>query len=242
MACTRTEAERPGSGSALTPTRLAKLQAWFSPSFPIGSFGYSHGLEWVVEAQEVRDAGSLAEWVAGTLRHGAGRSDAILLAELWRAVHEQDWELADEISVLAAALQPTYERRLESLNQGRAFLAAVAAGWPAAAIDTFQARCGGEQSYAVAAGVATAAHEVPLDSALVASLHAFAANLVSAGVRLVPLGQTDGVRIMAALEPLIAEIAQEAQSSSLDDLGSATFLADIASMNHETQYTRLFRS
>lgn len=229
-------------GVMLAPAELAKLQAWFSPAFPIGSFSYSHGLEWAVETRQVHDAPSLAGWVRGVLRHGAGRSDAILLGAAWRAVCAEDWAEAAGLHALAAALQPTAERRLESLGQGTAFLAAVAAGWPNPAIQAFAAHCPGETAWPLAVGAATAAHRLPLEAVLPVFLHAFAANLVSAGVRLVPLGQTDGLRVMAGLEPTFIALAREACAAGLDELGSASFLADIASMRHETQYTRLFRS
>jgi urease accessory protein len=236
------EPEGSPFAAALSHSDLAKIQAWFSPSLPIGSFSYSHGLEWVVETGEIQDAPSLGTWIEGALRYGAGRSDAIVLSAIWRAVSCEDWREAAEISSLAAALQPTCERRIESLSQGTAFLVAVAAGWPHSTIERFRETCPDEAAYPVAVGAATAAHGLPLDAVLVASLHAFAANLISAGVRLVPLGQTDGLKVMAALEGAILEIAREAYTASPDDLGSASFLADIASMRHETQYTRLFRS
>jgi len=190
----------------------------------------------------MRGPRSLTRWIEGVLRYGGGRSDAILLGAMWGAARDEHWPEAAEIAALAAALQPTCERRIESLSQGSAFLSAVAAGWPHPAIECFRVTCPGEVAYPVAAGAATAAHELPLDIVLVASLHAFAANLISAGVRLIPLGQTDGLKVMAALEPSILAVAREAYSAKLDDLGSASFLADMASMRHETQYTRLFRS
>lgn len=240
---TRTEAATDAAfEAAFSPAELLRLQTWFSPSFPVGGFSYSHGLEWVVEAGGVRDAATLAEWVGGILRQGTGRSDAILLSAAWRAVATGDWRQAIETSALAAALQPSRERRLESLSQGTAFLAAVAAGWPHPVIATFRETCPGEVAYPVAVGAATAAHGLRLDAVLVAFLHALAANLVSAGVRLVPLGQTDGLRVMATLETALLAVAREAGSAGLEEIGSASFLADIASMRHETQYTRLFRS
>lgn len=239
---TRVDGAGAAFGTMLSYPELLKLQTWFSPAFPIGSFSYSHGLEWVVETEGVRDAGSLAAWIEGVLRHGAGRSDAILLCAMWRAVADEDWRGAAETGSLAAALQPSLERRMESLAQGTAFLRAVMAGWPHPLIARFQESCPGEAAYPVAAGVAAAAHALPLDAVLVAFLHAVAANLVSAGIRLVPLGQTDGLKLMAALEPALLAVAREACLARLDGVGSANFLADIASMRHETQYTRLFRS
>ncbi|MBS3652521.1 urease accessory protein UreF [Pseudaminobacter sp. 19-2017] len=221
---------------------VAKLQAWFSPSFPVGAFNYSHGLEWAVEAGDVRTAASLRAWIEGVLRFGSGRSDAIIVCATWRAVRSRDWSTACEISSLAAALQPTAERRMESVGQGNAFLGAVSAAWPHPVLQHFRESCPGETALPVSVGAAAAAHGLPLEPVLVAFLHAFAANLVSAGVRLVPLGQTDGLKVIAALEAAILEVTDKAVRAGIEDLGSAGILADIASMRHETQYTRLFRS
>lgn len=229
-------------GAALSRAHLLKLLTWFSPAFPIGAFSYSHGLEWAVEAGDVRSPDRLIEWTDGVLRHGAGRSDAIILSQVWRAASCQQWDAVAETAELAAALQPSAERKLESLTQGAAFLTAVEAVWPHPNIEAFRELRGGEFALPVAAGIATAAHRLPLDSVLVAYLHGFGANLVAAGVRLVPLGQTDGLKVIAALEPSILAVAHEAIAADLEDIGSACILADIASMLHETQYTRLFRS
>jgi urease accessory protein len=221
---------------------LVKLQTWFSPAFPVGAFSYSHGLEWTIDAGDVHDPRSLKQWIDGVLRHGAGRNELILLGAVWRALDAADWPQAREIAALAIALQPTEERRLESVGQGTAFIGAAAAAWPDPTLQAFRAALPGETTYPVAVAVVAAAHGLPLRAVAVACMHAFAANLVSAGVRLVPLGQTDGLRTLASLEPVIVETALVAEHSTLDDLGSAGFLADIASMRHETQYTRLFRS
>lgn len=229
-------------GISLSDADLVKLQTWFSPSFPIGAFSYSHGLEWVVGVGEVNDAAALASWAAGILDHGAGRSDAVLLSTTWRAVVREDWDQVAELAQLAAALQPSLERRMESLSQGTAFLAAVGAAWSIPSVERLQRARSDETSYAIAAGVAAAAHGLPLGAVLVAYLHSFAANLVSAGVRLVPLGQTDGLRVLVQLEPVIRQVAEQACSATIEEIGSSSFLADIASMRHETQYTRLFRS
>ena len=229
-------------GAALSHGDLVKLQAWFSPAFPVGAFNYSHGLEWAVEAGHARTASSLSAWIEGVLRYGSGRSDAIILCAIWRAVSHQDWSEVDEISSLAAALQPTAERRMESLGQGAAFFTAVLAAWPHPTLHSFREAIPGEAALPVSVGAAAAAHGLPLEPVRVASLHAFAANLVSAGIRLVPLGQTDGLKVTAGLEAAILDVAYEAGRAALEDLGSAGMMADIASMRHETQYTRLFRS
>ena len=230
----------PNSDSVDAPT-LARLMIWLSPAYPVGGFSYSHGLEWTVEAGKVRDAMTLGDWIEDILKHGTGRSDAIFLAETWRAVSASDERRLAETAELAAAFAPSAERRLETLAQGAAFLAATRAAWPSATLDRLAAQAE-EVAYPVAVGACAAAHRLPLAPTAQAYLQAFAANLVSAGVRLIPLGQTDGLRVLARLEPLIPTLVARAIGSSLDDIGGAAVMADIASMRHETQYTRLFRS
>lgn len=208
----------------------ARLAAWFSPGYPVGGFAYSHGLETLVAEGAVHDPDTLRDWIGTILGQGAGRSDAILLAHAWRA--PDDPAPAD----LAAALQPSAERRLESRAQGAAFAAVTAAAWPASGLD------GAAQAYPVAVGRAAAAHGLPLGAVLHHYLQAMAANLVSAGIRLIPIGQTDGQRVLAALIDTIAAVAAEAEAATEFDIGGFVLRADIASMRHETLHTRLFRS
>jgi urease accessory protein len=228
----------------LTPAALKKLLAWLSPSFPVGGFSYSHGLEWAIEDGTVKTPADLEAWLADILRRGAGWSDAVLFAHAHRAASAGDGASLAAVNELAVALQPSRERHLEATAQGRAFLSTVAATWPnerlAAAASAFPADA--PVAYPVAVALACGAHDIPLGPALNACLGAFLANLVSAAVRAVPLGQTDGQKIIAALSPLVEATARSAPTISLDDIGSAAWRADIASMKHETQYTRLFRS
>lgn len=218
------------------------LLVWLSPSFPVGSFAYSHGIEWAVEAGDVKDAETCAAWLSDLLEHGGAWSDAVLLAAAHRAAAQQDDEALREVAELAAALAPSLERRLETLKQGDAFLLATRAAWPCAVLDRFAKVWSGETAFPVAVGVAAAGHGVALLPALEAYLLAFVTNLVSAAVRLIPLGQTDGTKIVARLTLLAREVAARAARSTLDDVGGAALRSDIASMRHETQHTRLFRS
>jgi urease accessory protein len=223
---------------------LQRLLAWLSPSFPVGAYSYSHGLEWAIEDGSVTDAATLAAWVGDVLRHGAGRTDAVLFAHAYRAGRDTDGTALRELVELAAAFQPTKERHLEATAQGRAFLSTIAAAWPVAALGELLADIPRDppMTYALAVAIAAAAHSVPLTPALTAYLSAFVANLVSAGVRAIPIGQTDGQRIVAFAAPLVEAAAATALAAGLDALGGAALRADIASMKHETQYTRLFRS
>jgi urease accessory protein len=225
----------------LAAPAFTRLMLWLSPAYPVGGFSYSHGLEWTVEAGKVRNAATLGDWIEDILKHGAGRSDAILLAEAWRATAAGDERRLAEAAELAAAFTPSAERRLETLAQGAAFLAATRAVWPAPALERLAALVS-DIAYPVAVGACSAAHSLPLAPTAQAFVQGFAASLVSAGVRLIPLGQTDGLRVLARLEPLIPPLVAGALDVSLDDIGGAAVMADIASMRHETQYTRLFRS
>lgn len=216
------------------------LFAWLSPAYPTGAYAYSHGLEHAVESGIVRDVEALAGWLAAVLRHGAGRNDAIL----FRAAHAcaGDADALAEIDALARALAPSRERHAETVLQGRAFLDAMRAAWPSGAIASVAAALPGPVAYPVAVGAAVAARGLPMRPAVDAMLLAFAANLCSAAVRLVPLGQTDGQRAVARLAPVAREVADATEGATTDDLGGCAFLADIAAMKHETQDGRLFRS
>ncbi len=221
---------------------LYRLMAWLSPAYPVGAFSYSSGIEWAVEAGDIVDAATLKDWLAVMMAKGSGYCDAIVLAHAHRAADASDIRALREVAELAAAFAPSKERHLETTAQGRAFVEATRAAWPCKTLDLLADAWNGPLAYPVAVGVAAAGHGIAVDAALHAFLHALAANWISAGVRLVPLGQTDGQRVLAALERVIAATAKRALASSLEDIGGSALRADLASMRHETQYTRLFRS
>jgi urease accessory protein len=216
--------------------------AWLSPAYPVGAFSYSGGLEWAVESGDVTDARSLQGWLAVVIQHGSAFCDAVFFVHAHRAIASPDDVGLRSVAELAAAFAPSKERHLETTAQGRAFVEATRAAWPCAALDRLTAVWDGPVAYPVAVGVAAAGHDVPLAPALSGYLQAVVANLVSAGVRLIPLGQTDGQRVLAALEEVIAAATGRALEMPLDEVGGAAFRADLAGMRHETQYTRLFRS
>ena len=231
------------SGDAsFSHSALYRLMAWLSPAYPVGAFSYSGGVEWAVEAGDVKDAGTLKAWLAVMLAEGGGYCDAVLFAHAQRASASEDHKALRAVAELASAFAPSKERHLETTAQGAAFVEATRAAWPCAALDKLKDAWDGPVAYPVAVAAAAAGHGIALAPGLSAFLQAIAANWVSAGVRLIPLGQTDGQRVLAALEPVIAATAQRALAAQLDDLGSAAFRADLAGARHETQYTRLFRS
>jgi urease accessory protein len=216
--------------------------AWLSPAYPVGAFSYSGGLEWAVEAGDVTDEASLQRWLAVILARGSGFSDAVFLTHAHRAVSGDDDMALRAVAELASAFVSSKERHLETTAQGNAFLDATRAAWPCVALERLLAIWEGPVAYPVAVGVAAAGHGIAVEPSVAAYLQAIAANLVSAGVRLIPLGQTAGQRVLAALEDSVATTAERAVATGLDDVGTAAFRADLAAMRHETQYTRLFRS
>lgn len=226
---TETSAGAEGRGG------LLRLLAWLSPAFPVGGFVYSGGLEAVINDGRIGSAEELSAWLSVVLGDGSLRNDAILLAEAYRSIEDPD-RLRDVVE-LAAALAGSMERHAEIVRQGDAFLAAASA-WPHPVLDRFS----GGTAYSVAVGAVAAAHHVPLGDALAAFLQAQCAQLISVAVRLAVIGQKQGVATLAGLERPVLVQAERAARLGLDDLGSATVLADIASLRHEVQYSRLFQS
>jgi urease accessory protein len=214
---------------------------WLSPGFPVGAYAYSHGLEWAAEAGDLGDEAACAAWIRAVLLEGAGRNDAILLVAAHRATSIRDWAALSEANALALAFAPSGELRLETSQQGRSFLDAVSGAWPRHEVDDM-ALLGDEVAYPVAVGFATARQGVPVESAARAYVAAFAQNLVSATLRLAPIGQNAGLRILSGLGDALSDLAREVLHGDLDEVASSTFRADLGSLRHETQYTRLFRS
>jgi urease accessory protein len=221
---------------------LYRLMTWLSPSFPVGAFSYSSGIEWAVEADDIHDATSLRDWLSSMLADGPGFCDGVFLAHAHRAAASRDDVGLREVAELAAAFVPSRERHLETSAQGRAFVEIARAAWSGDGFDRMVSCCDGKTVYPVALALVSAAHAIPLTPTMHAFLHALTSNWISAGARLIPLGQTDSQRVLASLEPIVVSTAKRALEASLEQLGSATFRADLASMRHETQYTRLFRS
>jgi urease accessory protein len=269
----------------------ALLQIWLSPSFPVGAYAYSHGLEKAVELGWIKDQETLEAWLHDLSSHGSLHNDLILLAEAHRLAARADRDGLRQLADLSSALQPSAERHLEATQQGHSFLLQIDASWPMQVTENSAGKDGHNAQHEVAVeiadaclgprlrgdddeaneaaksllriapqqplaglftethptlpvvlGVAAEGHLIALDDTLLAYAIAFVSNLISAAVRLSVIGQTDGQRTIAAFMPALAATATAATTCSVDDLGSATFRADIASQQHETQYTRLFRS
>jgi urease accessory protein len=222
-----------GDEAAILP-----LFAWLSPSYPVGCYAYSHTLEWAVEAGDVIDETTLAAWLIDLLALGFGRNDAILLSHAYRAVEQGHRSDLDTVNELALASSPSAELYLETSQQGRSFLDATLAAWPSPRLPSLD----GDVAFPVAIGMAAAAHDIPLPMTSRAYLFGLVQTLVSAAIRLAPIGQTAGIRVTAALAGTVQDVARQGMALTLEDIGGSTFRADLGSFHHENQYTRLFRS
>lgn len=225
------------------PSGICRLLAWLSPAFPVGSFAFSHALEAAAESGSVGDRASLQNWVSAVIVWGSGRIDSDTLRDAYRAAVLDDVEALLFANRRGLAFRATAEMVVETTVQGAAFLETCRAAWPEPFLDRWaKALDGASVCYAATVGAAIARAGLPLEWALTGYLQAMASNLVSAGLRLGIVGQTDGQRILAALESLIRTAAARALTREPGAFGSASFAVELASMAHETQYTRLFRS
>jgi urease accessory protein len=215
-------------GMTTDAASLLLLLNWMSPAFPTGGFAYSHGLEQAILDGRLADESAAENWIAALVQSGSGWNDAVLFARSF----EGD---TDALNALALALASSRERYIETTELGRAFSAA-------AAVWTGRERDGGDIAYPIAAGRACRAMGAPRDAALTAFLHGFSAALVSVAVRLVPIGQMAGLRVLRNLAPVITATATRARDATLDDLGSCCVAADIAAIHHETLSPRIFRT
>jgi urease accessory protein len=230
---------------SLPPRALLRLQSWLSPAFPAGSYSYSHGLEWAVEAGHINDRKGLVDWLEADLCYGSGRNEAIFFSEAWRCAVGDNRLKLFEVAELAAAFRGTSEFALESSQQGTAYLATLRRVWPDRVLDWLSetlSRRHVQPAVAIVLGARSARQGIPIGAALAAFLQSYVTNWVTAGVRLIPLGQTDGQLTVAELEESVLAVCAQSKNATIDDLGSAAIAVDLASAAHETQYTRLFRS
>ncbi|UTS82206.1 Urease accessory protein UreF [Phaeobacter piscinae] len=225
-----------GTGSPMpTNAQLLTLAQWFSPGYPVGAFSYSHGLEWAITSAAVSTATELQDWIETVLRDGGGWSDALFLAAAYHAPHTG---AVAQIDAQCRAYAPSLERLRETDLQGAAFCQITHTVWP----ETDQNGIPTKLTYPVAVGYSANCCALPLQATIALYLQAFAANLVAAGQRLAPIGQSRAQAITRALAPLCQDIAEQTDDGDLAQLSSTSFLADIAAMKHETQHSRIFRT
>jgi urease accessory protein len=210
-------------------TDVLTLSQLLSPSFPVGAFAYSHGLEKAVNEGQVVSAQTLQSWLLDLLEHGGARSDAVLLI----AAFGTPENTVAMIDAHARAFAASAERLKETDLQGAAFCETVEMVWGIKL---------GRLCYPVAVGRAAVALSLDPELTIAMYLQSFIQNLTAAAMRLIPLGQVDGQKTQIVLKPHYTKIAKQLQSATLDDLHNCAWLSDIAAMRHETQYSRIFHT
>ena len=202
------------------------LQAWFSPAFPIGAYSYSHGLETAIQDGLITDEVSLQSWISTLLLYGSGRNDGLFI----KAAYEAE----EEANALCLALCASKERWQETTELGQAF--------SRVANTSYQTDLPDGLAYPVAVGQAARTMDFDLTLTLQSYLQAFAANLISVGVRAIPIGQQAGQHCLVGLYPVIEEVITQAVEASLDEVGSAALLSDLMAMKHEHSVPRIYRT
>jgi len=213
------------------------LQTWMSPAFPTGAYACSHGIESAIAENYINDAASCQAWILDILQYGSGWNDAVFLKAAWTASAKADYHALAEYNELALALQSGQERWLETTQLAASFLQASELWQESSLIELTGIT--GPFALPVVIGTFTATQQLPLKSLLPAYLQSSSSNLIWIATRLIPLGQSEALRIIASLESRICAIAKRAGNSCLDDLGSSALLADIVSLRHEKLGSRI---
>jgi urease accessory protein len=201
------------------------LFSWFSPNFPIGSFNFSHGLEAAVEMKFIHDSFTLENWISNLITDGSGKTDVILLSNAYRGKN---------INELALALCPSKERWIESIKLGKSFSKNIRDNWSYNIED--------ELAFPVALGKAGSFFSIPLDQLLIIFLQSFASNLITFGMKHIPLGQSAGQKILINLIPVIQAQSMKYKNYDIKDIGSSAFISDLASMYHENLKNRIYQT
>ena len=201
------------------------LFSWFSPNFPIGSFNFSHGLEAAVEMKFIHDSFTLENWISNLITDGSGKTDVILLSNAYRGKN---------INELALALCPSKERWIESIKLGKSFSKNIRDNWSYNIED--------DLAFPVALGKAGSFFSIPLDQLLIIFLQSFASNLITFGMKHIPLGQSAGQKILINLIPVIQAQSMKYKNYNIKDIGSSAFISDLASMYHENLKNRIYQT
>ena len=220
---------------------LLHLLQLASPALPVGAYSYSEGLEALVDLGKVTSQETLAQWLTQELRWGAVRLEAAVMIQSYEAICRQDFDAVSQWNRWLTAARETEELRQQSLQMGRSLLKLLLDLHPELIIayePLQQEGC----NYAIAYAIAAAHYQIDSQAALIAYLYSWTANLVSAGVKLIPLGQTAGQRLLLAMQPALKLAAEDISTLQADDLCSCSWGLSLASMAHERQYSRLFRS
>ena len=204
---------------------LQILQTWFSPSFPVGSFSYSHGLEAMINDNLIKSKEDILEYLKCILKYGSGKNDIILIKYAYQG---------EEINDLALSLCPTKERKIESIEMGNAFRKVLEDSW--------NYKIQENTAYPVSVGKAAKYFKIPLNLTIISYLQSFASNLINVCIKHIPIGQKVGQDCIIQMYDLIREIENESKNLELEDLGGVCFNSDIYSIKHENLKTRIYKT
>jgi urease accessory protein len=227
---------------------LLRLLQLTSPALPVGAYSYSEGLEWAIDRGQITSASQLQDWLTQDLRWGGIRIEGAVMVRVYRAIDSGDQSGVSHWNQWLSASRETEELRRQSWQMGRSLLRLL----EDLDLDslTLKDRLGlgineatlTPCNFAVAFGIVAHRWQIPIEEALVGYLQSWASNLISAGIKLIPLGQTAGQQLLLNLNPVLVEASQSIPALADDDLRSSNWGMILASMGHETQYSRLFRS
>ncbi len=224
----------------LTDSHLLSILQLASPTLPVGAYSYSEGLEMLVENGTIANQIHLKHWLEAELLYGAIRLEAAVMVRSQQAAKMGDVESLCRWNLWLSAARETEELRASSWQMGRSLIQLLGKLEPQ--IVPIVNAVGNPGNYAIAFGIAGAHWQISIKAALLGYLHSWASNLITAGVKLIPLGQTAGQQLLLDLQPLLIAAALEILALEDDQLACCTWGLSLASMQHETQYTRLFRS
>ena len=233
----------------MNSSALLSLLQLASPALPVGAYSYSEGLEFLVEAEIITDVATLEKWLRDALRFGSPRLDGALLQRSYAAMENQDMERLRYWNHWSLAVRETEELRQQTIQMGRSLSgllqeldSSLEPVLQELRSPTDETQPDGQISYTTGWAIACAHWQISITDAIFAYLHGWVANAIAAGVKLIPLGQTSGQKLLFQLHPQIAEIVPEILALDEANLYSCSWGFAMASIAHETQYTRLFRS
>ncbi|MBK1988124.1 urease accessory protein UreF [Sphaerospermopsis aphanizomenoides BCCUSP55] len=224
----------------LTNFHFLSILQLASPALPVGAYSYSEGLEMLVENGTISNSKNLKDWLEAELKYGSIRLDAAVMMRGLQAANLGDWEGIKRWNLWLSAVRDTEELRASSWQMGRSLLQLLTKLAPSTV--PLAAAVGYPCNYAIAFGIASSHWQINHQAALLAYLHSWVNNLITAGVKLIPLGQTAGQELLLESQALLSDTMLEILALEDDDLTCCSWGLSLASMQHETQYTRLFRS
>ena len=216
-------------------SNILKLLTWNNQSFPIGSYCFSSGLEFAVEYKIIKTGKELQYWLKDLLRYGSLHSDALILLEACKLANKKEDKKINDLNNFAISLNQSYEKYIENYEQGKSFMKITEDAWNHSFISK-------KLVFPIAYALASVQENINIEDTLICYLHSSLCNLLAAGIKLVPLGQTEGQKIQIELNKYIEIEYKNLLKKSINDIGNCGWVNDIISMKHENQYTRIFRT